>query len=260
MRARRPSGKEGPGLLAKALRAVAGDGVDSDAKSTVLLLGRYRHSRPENMAGLAKAYPGLELDYKTVHGSKGLEADYVVVLDLCSGKYGFPAEIADDPLFDLVLAAPEEHPNAEERRLLYVAITRAKRGVFLLANGRSPSPFVMELLTGGYDVTVFGRLPESDVPCPTCVKGRLEHRQNTQDRSVFYGCSHWPYCDYTQSACPHCGTGLLVKTDGTFGCRDCSQTAEACPMCSGWLKTKRGKHGAFLGCSNWPICDYTRNI
>ena len=253
-------GKEGPGLLAKALRAVAGDGVDSDAKSTVLLLGRYRRSRPENMAGLEKAYPGLELDYKTVHGSKGLEADYVVVLDLCSGKYGFPAEIADDPLLDLVLAAPEEHPNAEERRLLYVAITRARRGVFLLASGRPPSPFVMELLAGGYDVTVFGRLPESDVPCPTCVKGRLERRRNTQDRSVFYGCSHWPYCDYTQSACPHCGTGLLVKTDGTFGCRDCSQTAEACPMCSGWLKTKRGKHGAFLGCSNWPICDYTRNI
>ena len=87
------------------------------------------------MSSLARQYPGLEFTYKTVHRSKGLEADYVVVLGLCSGKYGFPAEITDDPLLDLVLAAPEAHPNAEERRLLYVAITRARRHTFLLAEG-----------------------------------------------------------------------------------------------------------------------------
>ncbi len=253
-------GEERSDLLGEALRTIAAHVVNGDAKPTVLLLGRYRHSRPENMAELAKKYPGLALNYKTVHGSKGLEADYAVVLNLCSGKYGFPTEVADDPLLDVVLAAPEKHPNAEERRLLYVAITRARRGVFLLANGGPPSAFVMELLAESDDVTVFGRPPHGDIPCPKCVNGRLGQKENAKDRRVFYGCSHWPYCNHTQPACPHCGTGLPIMTDGSFRCRDCGQPAEACPKCSGWLITRSGKRGAFLGCSNWPICDYTGNL
>ncbi len=135
------SGEDSPDLLGEALKTIAAT-ANSDDPPAVLLLGRYRHSRPENMAALAREHPDLRLSYMTVHRSKGLEADYVVVLDLCSGKYGFPAEIADDPLLDLVLAAPEGHPNAEERRLFYVAITRAKLGVFLLADGGAPSVFV----------------------------------------------------------------------------------------------------------------------
>ena len=43
-------------------------------------------------------------DRAPLEGSRG--ADYAVVLGLCSGKHGFPAEIADDPLLDLVLAVP----------------------------------------------------------------------------------------------------------------------------------------------------------
>ena len=254
-------GEDGPDTLREALNMIAGDAAKHDGTSTVLLLGRYRHTRPENMNQLARAHPDLiSLSYMTVHRSKGLEADYVVILDLCTGKYGFPAEIADDPLLDLVLAASEGHPNAEERRLLYVAITRARRGVYLIADGGPPSPFITELVNDGYDVTAFGRLPESDVACPTCVDGRLVRRNNEQDRSVFYGCSHYPYCEHTQAACPHCGTGLPVKADGAFRCRDCSQTVEECPACDGWLRTRAGKYGPFLGCSNYPDCDYTRNI
>ena len=206
-------------------------------------------------------FPDLRLSYMTVHRSKGLESDYVVVLDLCSGKYGFPSEIADDPLLELVLAARERHSNAEERRLLYVAITRAKCGVYLLADGELPFTFVKELLLDGYDVTSFGRLPESDVACPRCVvDGRLERRQNSQDQSVFYGCSHYPYCEYKQPTCSHCETGLVVKVESTFRCRDCGQSFEDCPDCEGWLHTKYGKYGFFLGCSTWPSCDNTRYI
>ena len=111
--------------LRKALDRVAAAAERHGGASTVLLLGRFNHTRPRNWSTLARQYPGLRLAYRTVHAAKGLEADYVVVLDLCSGKYDFPVEIADDPVLDLVLAAPENYPNAEERRLLYVAITRA---------------------------------------------------------------------------------------------------------------------------------------
>ena len=254
-----PNG-ENLSLLWEALDRIADNAVRYDEKSTVLLLGRYRHMRPQNLTGLAKRYPNLRFFYMTIHGSKGIEADYVVVLGLCTGKYGFPSEITDDPLLDLVLAAPEEHPNAEERRLFYVAITRARREVFLLAEGGSPSPFAKELIEGGYDVTVFGRPLDSDVSCPVCVNGRLERRENARSRGVFYSCSNWPYCEYTQRPCPNCGQGLPIKVNGNFRCRDCSQSIKICPSCDGWLESKMGIYGRFLGCVNWPACNYTRNI
>ena len=224
-------GQEGLSLLTEALDRIAEDADRHDGTSDVLLLGRYRHMQPRNVGSLAKQYPGLRLSYMTIHRSKGLQADYVVVLGLCSGKYGFPVEIADDPLLDLVLAAPEVHPNAEERRLLYVAITRARRQVFLLADNGLPSSFAKELIGGGYDIAVFGRLPEGNVPCPRCKEGRLEGRVNARDGSTFYGCSNWPYCEHTGRPCPSCGTGLPVKNGNAYRCRDCRELLEDCPVC-----------------------------
>ena len=253
-------GKQELSLLKEALDRIEADARQYDGTSEVLLLGRYRHLRPRNLDALPKQYPGLRFTWMTVHRSKGLEADYAVVLGLCSGKYGFPAEIADDPLLDLVLAAPEAHPNAEERRLLYVAVTRARRQAYLLADGGQPSEFVTELIDGGYDVEVFGRPPEGDVPCPRCGGGRLERRENARNGGVFYGCSNFPLCEHTARACPRCGNGLLVKSGEAYVCRDCDTSVEACPDCDGWLDIKMGKFGRFLGCSNYPVCEYTRNL
>ena len=247
-------------LLEEALDMIGADAANHGEKSTVLLLGRYGHTRPKHMSELRKRHPELDLTYMTVHGSKGLEADYVVVLGLRAGKYGFPAEIADDPLIDLVLPAAETHPHAEERRLFHVAMTRARRAVFLLADRGAPSSFVQELIHGSYDISEFGRLPENDVSCPVCVTGLLVRRENSRDGSTFYGCSNWPYCDHKQQPCHACGQGLPVKTEGEYHCRDCGHPIEACPKCEGWLQTKRGKFGRFLVCSNWPACGYGRSI
>ena len=214
-------GEQQLSLLKEALDRIAEDARRHDGTSEVLLLGRYRHLRPRNLDALPKQYPSLRFTWMTIHRSKGLEADYAVILGLCSGKHGFPAEIADDPLIDLVLAAPEAHPNAEERRLLYVAITRARRQVFLLADGGRPSEFVTELIDGGYDVEVFGRSPEGDVSCPRCTGGRLERRENARGGGVFYGCSNFPLCEHTGDACPRCGTGLPIKSGEAYRCRDC---------------------------------------
>ena len=128
-------------LLREVLGRIAAHAATYEEPSSVLLLGRYKHIRPENLAGLGRQHPRLQLSFKTVQGSKGLQADYVVVLGLCTGRHGFPTEIGDDPLLDLVLSAPEKHSNAEERRLFYVALTRARRHVFLLrrAGRRHPS-------------------------------------------------------------------------------------------------------------------------
>ncbi|MCY3788886.1 MAG: topoisomerase DNA-binding C4 zinc finger domain-containing protein, partial [Gemmatimonadetes bacterium] len=254
------AGVDDVSLLGEALDRIAEHSAGRADTSTVLLLGRYRHNKPRNLGHLAQRHPRLRLSYMTVHRSKGLEADYAVILGLCTGKHGFPTQIADDPLIDLVLAASESHPNAEERRLLYVAMTRARRQVYLLADGDPPSAFVRELMQGDYDIASFGRMPESDVPCPQCKTGRLERRQNRRGGGTFYGCSNWPYCPFTARPCPHCGIGLPVRTDNTHRCRDCRATLESCPKCTGWLEIRMGRYGRFQGCSNWPECDYTQNL
>ena len=152
-------------LLHQALNRIATEAGQTEGRSSVLLLGRYRHLVPD-LGSLQRNHRGLDLSYRTVHAAKGLEADYVVVLGICSGRYGFPTEITDDPLLDLVLVAPEEHPNAEERRLFYVALTRAKWRTYLLEEQGPRSAFVEELLQAGGRIDTFG-LPNADRPhCP----------------------------------------------------------------------------------------------
>ena len=46
----------------------------------------------------------------------------------------------------------------------------------------------------------------------------------------------------------------------TVRCRDCGGSIEGCPSCGGWLETRMGRFGRLLGCSNFPDCEYTRNL
>ena len=247
--------EDGASPLDEALEGIAAHAAADKGRPGVLLLGRYRHLKPD-MRRLALAHPSLNLSYKTVHGAKGLEDDYVVVLGLCAGRYGFPSEMADDPLLDLVLAEPEGHPNAEERRLLYVALTRARYRAYLLVEGETPSAFVRELMERD-GVGTFGRAPAQEVACPACGTGRLVRRKGGGERT-FYGCSNYPYCERTERACPDCGEGLQVREGDTARCRQCGSSTPACPLCDGVLRERRSRYGPFLGCSNYPACTYTR--
>ena len=251
------AGDEDASLLQEALDRIEADWAGAKGPATVLLLGRYQHLAPD-LRALSRARPSLDLSFSTVHGAKGLEAEYVVVLGVCAGRYGFPTEVTDDPLLDLVLSAPEHHPNAEERRLLYVALTRAARRVYVLAEGSARSPFVKELLEEDYRIEVFGGRAAPVAPCPDCRQGRMVRRQG-EVPSSFYGCSNYPYCEHTQPPCPACGAGLPVRDRETARCNVCGRTVEDCPACDGWLQRKAGPYGPFLGCSSWPLCDYTRD-
>lgn len=77
-------------------------------------------------------YPGLKIKFMTCHASKGLESDNVVIL-LTSGTWGFPNQIEDNQMLRFVLAEKDNHEFAEERRLFYVALTRAKKRVYILS-------------------------------------------------------------------------------------------------------------------------------
>ncbi len=115
------------------------------------------------------------------------------------------------------------------------------------------------------DVTVrtfhgLGMAIMADVSRPRRTGGREVRRENASDGSVFYGCSNNPLCEHTAPACPRCGNGLPVRSGNAYRCRDCDGTIEACPVFDGWLNTKWGPRGRFLGCSNFPDCKYTRNL
>lgn len=162
-----------------------------DRPASVLILGRYNFLRREVRH---QTFRSLDITFKTVHGSKGLEADYVIVLGLKNGNHGFPSLITDDPVLQLAMPEPELFPHAEERRLFYVALTRAKRKVYLLASAISPSPFVVEVLR---DRQVEDCLvgDDSPGPCPSCEIGLMKKRPGP--RGEFLGCSRFPACNYT---------------------------------------------------------------
>lgn len=87
-----------------------------------------------------------KIEFLTVHKSKGLEADYVILLQCNKDIYGFPSLVSDDPVLNYVLTESDQFPYSEERRLFYVAITRAKTKTIVLYDKRFPSVFVKEFL------------------------------------------------------------------------------------------------------------------
>ncbi|MBQ8969429.1 MAG: UvrD-helicase domain-containing protein [Bacteroidaceae bacterium] len=89
---------------------------------------------------------GRRIEFLTVHKSKGLEADYVILLQCNKDTYGFPSQVSDDPVLDCVLTKSDRYPYSEERRLFYVAITRARVQTMVLYDQRFPSLFVNEFL------------------------------------------------------------------------------------------------------------------
>ena len=164
-------------------------------KPKVLLLGRYQKDK----AYLPLGNGALDLDFITVHSSKGLEADHIILPRMTSEILGFPSRVADDPVLLLAMPGGDSFQYAEERRLFYVALTRARATVTLITIAHRESPFVTELLR--------------------------EHQI-----SVRMGDG----AEDSREMCPSCGDGFMVS--------------------------RKGKHGDFLGCSSYPKCKHTRNL
>ncbi len=132
--------------LEQALREIAKLSARDPQAPSVLVLGRYRDSRKVLQETWVPSALSGRVRFRTVHSAKGLEADCVVVLDLIDKRRGFPSRVEDDPLLDLVAPPTEPFLHAEERRVFYVALTRGKRGAWLIADAEQPSAFVNELL------------------------------------------------------------------------------------------------------------------
>ncbi|MFC5931252.1 UvrD-helicase domain-containing protein [Cryobacterium melibiosiphilum] len=169
----------------------------ANGKLSVLVLGRYKH-QSKYLSGCADLADLLSVTFSTIHASKGAEADYVVIVGMVNGKYGFPSTIPTDPVLRLAMPAAEEFPKAEERRLFYVALTRARRGVLLVTVDRHESRFVMELIRDQRIVrtNAIGEVLKS-VVCPKC--GRAFMVERVSKRGPFFGCGRFPHCKGTLS-------------------------------------------------------------
>lgn len=146
------------------------------ANESIMLLGRYNHEVkifPEknviqnpNSKRAKVIFAGRTMNYMSVHAAKGLEADNVLILNCSQDHGGFPSRISDDPILGFVLSQIDTYEYSEERRLFYVAITRAKKHTFVFYNKDMPSVFVTEMQNDD-DV-------EGQMLCPRCKKGRLK--------------------------------------------------------------------------------------
>lgn len=129
--------------------------VEIPQEKSVFLLGRYSFDDYYLSFMFKSAKEGnkffyfignRKIEFLTVHKSKGLEADYVIILQCNKDTYGFPSLVSDDPVLNYVLTQSDQYPYGEERRLFYVAITRAKVKTWVLYDKRFPSVFVNEFL------------------------------------------------------------------------------------------------------------------
>lgn len=235
-------------------------------KASVLLLGRHGPLEPGFLSQLEKRFERLELTSMTVHESKGQEADYVIVSGMKAGLSGFPASRECDPIQDMVLSQQEQFPHAEERRLFYLALTRARKGVYLMSDRDWRSAFAEELASGGYDVQVRGVEPADERRCPDCVTGRMRRQWNKASGGrMFIGCTNFPYCGYSEEVCTSCHRGQLVWKGGwATVCNSCGEEFESCPKqgCWGWLVEHHDKDSRpILRCSEFRKgCNYTRSV
>lgn len=111
---------------------------------------------------------GDQVRLMTIHQAKGLEFDWVILLGMVQGRFPargrpeaipFPVELMKEPL-------PQgDYHLQEERRLCYVACTRARRGLFFMTQERlyhQPSLFVREVSQGAAPEEFQWRLDSRD--------------------------------------------------------------------------------------------------
>ena len=142
----------------------------------------------------------------SIHKSKGLGADVVVILKMESGKYGFPGSMENDPIMNLVRADEQEFLNAEERRVFYVALTRAKQKIYLCTNSYFPSTFIEELKSEEYPEVSFenSSVNPALLSCPNCQKGKLFLKYPKRANGYAWICSLSPYCNGKAKFCKRC--------------------------------------------------------
>lgn len=122
------------------VRELLSEGVAND---DILFL--YRRSKMFSPYFFRFREEGIRVAAKTIHAAKGLEAKVVFIIGLTEGNGGFPDVWLEDRIFQIIKRANHDLLMEEERRLFYVAITRAKDKLFLITERGNESSFIGEI-------------------------------------------------------------------------------------------------------------------
>lgn len=225
-----------------------------DPGKSLRVLARYANNLP-NKEFLEQHWEG-PIEISTIHSAKGLEADFVIVTDLVQDSRGFPSTIEDDPVMRLVMSEKDLYAHGEERRLFYVALTRARQETHLISPASAPSLFTVEMLEEGLGVHV-GVSDTSSSRCPACKSGRVLRSKNS---GASY-CSNIPLCDFIPPICPECQKVMTyVGGKDRFECASHPHDKySACRVCDWGVLVPRkyrdkrtGLQGEFFSCHTWP--------
>ena len=239
-------------------------------KGELYILSRYRSIKDhmpdsaeiqeiKNLWGKEKTKKDSEKELRvdSIHTSKGREGDFVIISDLDSGMFGFPPGRFEDPLMELVMpyiSDIEKIEFGEERRTLYVALTRAKNQIHLIVDEANPSIFIKEILSSkklNSLVEVYGK-NANPINCEVCKDGNLYRWTNNQNNNRNYKCTNFPLCPTQFAACRLCNDILDRKSDKEWMCRNkkCEGTANRCMRCrDGYLNFRIPYH--FWGCIHY---------
>ena len=130
-------------LVGETVEKIMREILVENPKSSILLLGRYGFDgfnltksadfqyweKTGNVT--SKTFADVELEFLTVHRAKGLGYDNVIIINAIDSVYGFPSQVQDDPVLKYVVKDDHAIEYAEERRLFYVALTRAEKHCFI---------------------------------------------------------------------------------------------------------------------------------
>ncbi|SFO09126.1 DNA helicase-4 [Pseudobutyrivibrio sp. UC1225] len=220
---------------------------------TILLLGRYgfdgnnleRTGLFEFQYKTSKVksvkYPNLNITFMTAHSSKGLGYDDVIIINGKNETYGFPSKVEDDPVLSFVLKGDNSIDYAEERRLFYVAMTRTKNRVFVVAPEQNPSEFLLELKHDYKSVRLNGNWDENYVAktnrkaCPICGYP-MQLKYKPAYGLPLYICTNEPEV---------CGFMTNDLKAGKLAIQKCDQCRD------GYLIARRANNEYFLGCTNY---------
>jgi DNA helicase IV len=249
---------------------------DTNEETTVLILSRYNYYKnlKESKTEIDNYFKqdiskkfGIKISFSSIHAAKGAEADYVVLIDVKSGFKAFPSERESDEIIEMMLPKEENSiSHAEERRLMYVALTRAKKEMWIEADINDLSPFIEELKQDKFKTRVLNLTNFQDkygilkkkVKCPVCKIGNIIERTNTNGE-IFYACNNYPTCTYTLKYCLACNSNssLFRESETRYHCFNCNKKFKVCTKCDDGIRTKyifyqNGKKtGEQIYCSNY---------
>lgn len=131
---------DGVDYMVEKVRELLQEGLNTE---DILIL--FRRSKMYQPYKNALRKEGLKVIAKTIHASKGLEAKIVFIIGLTDGSGGFPDIWLDDAIFRVIKDVRYDMLMEEERRLFYVALTRAKDELYLITELGSESRFIEEI-------------------------------------------------------------------------------------------------------------------